>query len=84
MHGIWRINLAAECSLPSGQSLVGLGLECKRRLGPSLRTIGPPGPEALPDLFEQGYFGRPNGEGLGALLGGAAYRLDHQDKDTAQ
>ena len=34
------------------------------------------GPEALPDLFEQGYFGRPKGKGLELSLVEAAYLLD--------
>jgi tRNA-intron endonuclease, archaea type len=34
------------------------------------------GPEALPDLFEQGYFGRPKGKGLELPLVEAAYLLD--------
>jgi tRNA-intron endonuclease len=34
------------------------------------------GPEALQDLFEQGYFGRPKGKGLELSLVEAAYLLD--------
>jgi tRNA-intron endonuclease len=34
------------------------------------------GPEALPDLYEQGYFGRPKGKGLELSLVEAAYLLD--------
>ncbi|MCK9405714.1 MAG: tRNA-intron lyase, partial [Methanothrix sp.] len=34
------------------------------------------GPEALPELFEQGYFGRPKGKGLELSLVEAAYLLD--------
>jgi tRNA-intron endonuclease, archaea type len=34
------------------------------------------GPEALPDLFEQGYFGRPKGKGLELSLVEGAYLLD--------
>ncbi len=34
------------------------------------------GPEALPDLYEQGYFGRPRGKGLELSLVEAAYLLD--------
>ena len=34
------------------------------------------GPEALSDLFEQGYFGRPKGKGLELSLVEAAYLLD--------
>jgi tRNA-intron endonuclease len=34
------------------------------------------GPEALPDLYEQGYFGRPKGKGLEMSLVEAAYLLD--------
>jgi tRNA-intron endonuclease len=34
------------------------------------------GPEALPDLYEQGYFGRPKGKGLHLSLVEAAYLLD--------
>ena len=34
------------------------------------------GPEAVPDLYEQGYFGRPRGKGLELSLVEAAYLLD--------
>ncbi len=34
------------------------------------------GPEALPELYEQGYFGRPKGKGLELSLVEAAYLLD--------
>jgi tRNA-intron endonuclease len=34
------------------------------------------GPEALPDLYQQGYFGRPRGKGLELCLVEAAYLLD--------
>jgi tRNA-intron endonuclease len=34
------------------------------------------GPEALSDLYEQGYFGRPKGKGLALSLVEAAYLLD--------
>lgn len=34
------------------------------------------GPEALPELFEQGYFGRPKGKGLELSLVEAAYLVD--------
>ena len=34
------------------------------------------GQEALPDLYEQGYFGRPKGKGLELSLVEAAYLLD--------
>lgn len=34
------------------------------------------GPEALPDLYEQGYYGRPRGKGLELSLVEAAYLLD--------
>ncbi len=34
------------------------------------------GPEALPELYEQGYFGRPKGRGLELSLVEAAYLLD--------
>lgn len=34
------------------------------------------GPEALPDLYDQGYFGRPRGQGLELSLVEAAYLLD--------
>ena len=34
------------------------------------------GPEAVPDLYQQGYFGRPRGKGLELSLVEAAYLLD--------
>jgi len=42
------------------------------------------GPEAVPDLYEQGYFGRPRGKGLDLSLVEAAYLLDRSRIKVSQ
>ncbi len=48
------------------EEILGRFEDCRVRLGP----------EALPELYEQGYFGRPRGKGLELSLVEAAYLLD--------